>query len=306
MRQMTEPTSQASHIGRVALAVWFDALRVHQWAKNVLVFVPLLTSHQFSLTNAFNVLLAFAAFSLCASAAYLLNDLADLEADRAHPRKRLRAIASGQLSRTAATTLIPLLLAASLLTALAVSAIFAVILLGYFTLTTAYTLRLKRLAVVDILVLAGLYTMRIAAGAVAIHVLISHWLLIFSIFIFTSLALIKRYAELALRQDAALADAGNRDYGIGDMPIIGAIAAAAGMNAVTIFSLYLSSPAVLALYHRPALLWLLDPLLIYWIARALVVAHRRQMHDDPVIFALSDSPSRIAALLMVIVVLVAI
>jgi hypothetical protein len=150
---------QASSIplsDRVPLSVWFDALRAHQWTKNVLVFVPLLTSHQFSLANCFSVALAFAAFSLCASAVYLLNDLVDLKSDRAHPSKRLRAIASGKLSKASATTAIPFLLGASMLIALAVSPAFAAILLGYFILTTAYTFYLKRLVIVDIVVLASL------------------------------------------------------------------------------------------------------------------------------------------------------
>lgn len=309
MRHLAEPRVQAMPLralGRVPLAIWFDTLRAYQWAKNALVFVPLLTSHQFSIANSLNLVLAFAAFSLCASAAYLLNDLVDLAADRAHPRKRLRALASGQLSKTTVVTVIPLLLGFSLLAALAVSPAFAGILLGYLALTTAYTFHLKRLAIVDVLVLAALYTLRIVAGAIAIHVLVSEWLLIFSIFIFTSLALIKRYAELAMWHESSIADAPNRDYSVSDMQIVGVLAAASGMNAVTIFSLYLSSPTVLALYHRPAFLWLLVPLLIYWIARALVTAHRREMHDDPVIFAFSDRPARIAALVMVLTVLAAI
>jgi 4-hydroxybenzoate polyprenyltransferase len=287
-------------------AVWISALRVHQWAKNALVFVPLLTSHQFSTANSFNAMLAFAAFSMCASAVYLLNDLVDLEADRAHPTNRFRAIASGQLSAATAAAAIPFLLLVATMTALTVSPAFAGMLAAYFLLTSVYTFYLKRFVIVDIVILASLYTIRIVAGAVAIDVALSEWLLIFSIFIFTSLALTKRYAELSIRQGASLPDASNRDYGVGDMQIVSALAAASGLNAITILSLYLSSPAVLALYHRPVLLWLLDPLLIYWIARALMLAHRRQMNHDPVVFAMRDGPSRVVGLLMVIVVLAAI
>ena len=305
-RSGNEQPHSAPALGNNRLLIWSNALRIHQWTKNVLVFIPLLTSHQFSLANGLNATLAFFAFSLCASAAYLLNDMADLEADRAHPRKRLRAIASKQLSTRAAKIAVPFLLAVSILISIAISATFAGALLGYFALTVAYTLYLKRLVMVDIVVLAGLYTLRIVAGATAINVILSEWLLIFSIFIFTSLALIKRYAELAMRLDASLPDAANRDYGVSDMQIVGALAAASGLNAVTIISLYLSSPAVLALYSKPAFLWLLDPLLIYWIARALILSHRRQMNHDPVVFAVSDGPSQITALLMFIVVLAAI
>lgn len=292
--------------GSRALRTALSALRVHQWAKNALVFVPLLTSHQFSLLNYASAARAFIAFSLCASAVYLLNDLVDIDADRAHPRKKFRAIASGALSLRAARLFIPFLVLASFMVAVSVSLSFAAVLLSYVAVTTAYSLYLKRLVMVDIVVLAGLYTLRIVGGAVAINVVPSEWLLIFSIFIFTSLALIKRYSELAMRETEQLPALENRDYGIGDMRIVGALAAASGLNAVTVISLYLSSPAVLAIYQRPALLWLLDPLLIYWIGRVAIMAHRRQIHDDPVVFALTDGPSRITAVLMVIVVLSAI
>lgn len=289
-----------------AVKIWANALRLHQWSKNILVFVPLLTSHQFSPANIGYAALAFLAFSLCASAAYLLNDVIDLEADRAHPSKRLRAIASGRLSTTAALTAIPLLAIGAFSAAFAVSPAFAVVLLGYAIVTAGYSLYLKRRLMLDIVALAILYTIRIVGGAVAIDVILSEWLLIFSIFVFTSLALIKRYAELAMRKAAQLPDATNRDYRIDDMTIVGALAAAAGMNAITVVSLYLSSPAVSTLYHRPGLLWLLDPLLIYWIARALLMAHRQQMHDDPIVFAFSDRPSQITAALMIATVIAAI
>jgi 4-hydroxybenzoate polyprenyltransferase len=287
-------------------AVWISGLRVHQWAKNALVLVPLLTSHQFSTTNSLNATLAFAAFSLCASAVYLLNDLVDLEADRAHPTKRFRVVASGQLPSEVAAAAIPFLLLVAAMTALTVSSAFAGMLATYFVLTSAYTFYLKRLVVVDIVVLASLYTMRIVAGAVAISVPLSEWLLLFSIFIFTSLALIKRYAELSINREASLPDAANRDYGFGDMQMVGALAAASGMNAIVIICLYLSSPAVRTLYRTPELLWLLVPLLIHWVSRALMLAHRGKMSHDPIVFAFQDGPSRVTALLMVVTVLAAI
>jgi 4-hydroxybenzoate polyprenyltransferase len=301
------PVPQAgSTATRVRLRVWTTALRMHQWAKNALVFVPLLTSHQFSEANCLESALAFLAFSFCASAVYLLNDLVDLEADQAHPTKRFRAVASGQLPAGMAAAAIPFLLLISFSTALAVSPAFASILTGYVLVTTAYTFYLKRQVIVDIVVLASLYTVRTIAGAIAIDVPLSEWLLVFCIFIFTSLALIKRYAELSMRQGATLADATNRDYGVSDMQIVAALAAASGLNAITIICLYLSSPAVRGLYHKPVLLWLLVPLLIYWVARALMLAHRRQMNDDPIVFAFRDGPSRISVLLMVVTVLAAI
>jgi 4-hydroxybenzoate polyprenyltransferase len=305
------PGSESANISGLSswteiLKTWLDACRVHQWCKNTLVFVPLLTSHQFSTQNVTSAAFAFIAFSLCASAIYLLNDLVDLKADREHPRKRHRALASGRLSKTAALTAIPILLTGSAAVAFAVSRSFALILLSYLVVTIAYSFYLKRLAIVDIIALASFYTLRIIGGAVAIDVLLSQWLLVFSIFIFTSLALIKRYAELVARQAAALPDPTDRDYRVSDAAMVGALAAGSGLNAVTILTLYLSSPNALDIYSRPALLWLLVPLLIYWVARALIMAHRNEMHHDPVVFTFSDRASRIAALCMVNTVLVAI
>jgi 4-hydroxybenzoate polyprenyltransferase len=289
-----------------SLSVWGSALRVYQWAKNALVFVPLLTSHQFSTASGIKAMSAFVAFSMCASAVYLLNDLVDLEADQAHPTKRFRAIASGQLPAGMAAAAIPFLLLLALMTALTVSPAFAGMLAAYFVLTSAYTFYLKRLVIVDVVVLASLYTIRIIAGAVAIDVPLSEWLLIFSIFIFTSLALIKRYAELSIRREASLPDASNRDYGVGDMQIVAALAAASGLNAITIICFYLSSPSVRTLYHKPVLLWLLVPLMVHWVSRALMLAHRGKMNHDPIVFAFRDGPSRVATLLMIVTVLAAI
>ncbi len=159
---------------------------------------------------------------------------------------------------------------------------------------------------IDAIVLAMLYTVRVAAGAVAITVYLSEWLLAFSMFIFFALALIKRYVELTARIDLGLADPSNRNYKLGDTSIVGALAAASGLNAVTILTLYISSPIVQSMYRRPGLLWLLCPILMYWIARMLMLAHRRIMHDDPAVLALRDNVSRMCVVLMIVIVLCAI
>ncbi len=156
----------------------------------------------------------------------------------------------------------------------------------------------------DVVALASLYTIRVVAGAVAIDVFISQWLLGFSLFIFTTLALVKRYTELAVRLDAGLADPSNRNYKVGDLSVIAALAAAAGFNSVTVFALYVSSDAVHALYRRPEILWLFCPVLMYWIGRMIILAHRRQMHDDPIVFALYDRISYVT-LAVVLAILVA-
>jgi 4-hydroxybenzoate polyprenyltransferase len=298
---------EVEHLDRKtpALRDWLTALRVHQYAKNLLVFVPLLTAHAFTAPQLFRTVLAFLAFSLCASAVYILNDLIDLDADRQHPSKRLRPFASGAIPIAQGVIAIPLLLALGFGFALYASFSVCFVLAAYLALTLAYSLRLKRKLLIDVVVLALLYTVRVVAGAAALPVMVSEWLLAFSMFIFTALALVKRYVELALWIDKGLTGPSNRNYKMADLPIVGALAAASGFNAVTIFALYISSPAVRDLYKHPERLWLICPILLYWIGRTILLANRRHLHDDPIVFALRDPVSRLAGLLMVAVVLIA-
>jgi 4-hydroxybenzoate polyprenyltransferase/phosphoserine phosphatase len=284
---------------------WLKALRVHQYTKNVLIFVPLLTAHAYALPSLLNALLAFIAFSLCASSAYLLNDLVDLRADRQHPTKQMRPFACGAIPLEQGVIAIPILLAVAYVCAVLTSLLFTAVLTAYFALTLAYSFILKRRLMVDIVVLATLYTTRVIAGAAAILVVPSEWLLAFSMFTFTCLALVKRYVELALRIDRELPDPSNRNYRLGDLPIIGALAVASGFNAVTIFALYVSSPAVGRLYRHPEYLWLLCPILMYWLSRMVILAHRRVIDDDPIVFALRDRNSRVCACAMIAIVLLA-
>jgi 4-hydroxybenzoate polyprenyltransferase len=290
----------------VGLKTWFNALRVYQYAKNTLVFVPLVTAHQMNLPALGYALLAFLAFSACASGAYLMNDLIDLADDRHHPTKRHRAIAAGDLPISSALIAIPALWLVAVAASLCISGVFLAVLGAYLATTIAYSLFLKRKMLLDIVTLAGLYTLRIIAGAVSVAVPLSEWLLMFSLFVFTSLALIKRFSELTMRQGAGLADPANRDYRISDLHVIAAMAAASGMNAVIVFSLYISSSAGTALYSRPWMLWLLNPLLLYWFGRALMMAHRREMPDDPIIYTFTDRASRITVAAMICITLAAI
>lgn len=292
--------------GRASLRTWAKALRVYQYAKNTLVFVPVITAHQLNLASLGSALLAFLAFSACASGAYLMNDLLDLAADRQHPTKRHRALAAGDLPISAALSAIPALWLFAAVAGLCISPLFLGVLGAYLAATIAYSLVLKRKMLVDIVTLAGLYTLRIVAGAVGVGVVLSEWLLIFSLFVFTSLALIKRFSELSMRESAGLADPSNRDYRVTDLQIIAAMAAASAMNAVTVFSLYVSSTAVTPLYSRPWMLWLLTPLLLYWFGRALMMAHRREMPDDPILYAFRDGPSRTTVAAMICIMLAAI
>lgn len=278
--------------GQAPWRVWARLLRVHQYAKNALVLVPLLTAHQFGLWPAATALLAALAFSLCASSAYILNDLVDVGADRAHASKRNRPIASGAVPPARAAVIMLVLLVAAIPIAAAVSLPFLGVLLVYLSLTTAYSLRLKRIAMVDVVTLAVLYTIRVVAGAIAIGVTMSEWLFAFSLFIFMSLALVKRYIELdGHRSDERLM---SRDYQAGDLAMIAVLAAASGFNAIVIFTLYISSDTVRALYSHPQALWIGCPILMYWIARVMLLAQRGLIDDDPVIFALRDRVSWIA------------
>jgi 4-hydroxybenzoate polyprenyltransferase len=273
---------------------WIKLLRAHQWAKNVLVFVPLVTARRLDLLAFGEAIGAFLTFSLAASAIYILNDLVDLDADRKHPSKKRRPLAAGTVPITRAMALIPALLVVGLNGALAIAPSLAVVLLAYLLLTTAYTFVLKRKMLVDVLALASLYTIRVVGGAVAISVPMSEWLLGFSMFIFTALALIKRYVELAARIDKELSDPTNRNYRKSDLDIVAALAAAASFNAVTVFALYISSDVVRSLYRYPEALWFICLILMYWLGRALLMAHRRLMADDPIVFALRDWNSYVA------------
>jgi 4-hydroxybenzoate polyprenyltransferase len=236
-------------------------------------------------------LLAVLAFSLCASAVYVLNDLLDLEVDRGHPRKASRPFAAGDASIASGLLLIPALLGAAALVATLLPVNFRLVLATYFVLTLAYCLNLKRRVLIDAMALAGLYTLRIIAGAAATSIALSFWLLLFSVFLFLSLALAKRYAELDdLRRQHRLRAEG-RGYQTDDLPILRSMGTAAGYLCVLVLALYINSPDVGALYHRPKIIWLLCVVMLYWISRLWVVAQRGKLHDDPVIYALTDRVS---------------
>ena len=250
--------------------------------------------------------MAFIAYSCCASAIYILNDLVDLSADRVHRSKRNRALAAGAVSPHFALALSGLLLVAAAGVAAALPISFIAMLAMYFVLTSAYSFGLKRKMVVDVIVLAALYTLRVLGGAAAIGVVVSEWLLAFSIFFFLSLGLIKRYVDLLGLKDNELPDPTNRNYLRSDSEVIASLAAASGFNAVTVLALWISAPEISNAYHRPKLLWLLCPLVLYWLIRALMMAHRRYMNDDPVLFALTDRNSRYVVVAMALIVFLAI
>lgn len=282
-------------------------LRPHQWAKNVLLFVPLYFSHEYSdWSRDFSALMGFFSFSFCASSIYVLNDLIDLPADRRHRTKRNRPLASGALAIPEGLFLMVLSFALSLYFAVAfVNPAFVAVVLGYVALTTCYTFFLKQRLIVDVLALALLFTYRVFAGAVAVQVELSFWLLAFSIFFFTSLAFVKRYAELAHLRESDEGVLRGRNYGLADIPIITAIGPASGLLAVLVFALYINSPSILAFYSTPQALWGICLVLLYFITRIWFLAARDQMHDDPVLFAVRDKQSVVAGVLVILCVFAA-
>lgn len=288
------------------LKPWLRAIRPHQWLKNLLVFLPLLPiANSATPSMAGMALLAFAAFSLCASSVYLLNDLADLEADRAHPRKRKRPFASGSLPALSGLALAPLLLLSAFALTIWMPWQFAAVLGIYWVSTTAYTFFLKRYALIDVITLAGLYTLRVLGGAAAIAVVPSFWILAFSMFIFFSLALAKRYAELHAMRALDREGAKGRGYQVADLSTVQLMGVASGYLAVLVMALYLNSPEIIERYGHVQLLWGVCPLLMLWVSRVWLKAARGEMADDPLVFAVRDRMSRYVLAATVAVILMA-
>ncbi|MEY4764517.1 MAG: hypothetical protein RI907_1190 [Pseudomonadota bacterium] len=268
------------------------ALRVHQWAKNALIFVPLLAAHRLSDGATWlNALIAFGAFSLCASSVYLLNDMLDLEADRQHHSKCNRPFAAGRLSLLFGLGATPVLLAlAGGLCAVLPFKFFGV-LVAYYIATLAYSFGLKKVVMIDVLALAGLYTIRIVAGAAATAIPLSFWLLMFAVFIFLSLAIVKRYAELFTMRQQGKLKAKGRGYQVEDISLLQSLGTSAGYLSMLVLALYLNSPDIALMYHYPKLVWGLVPIMLYWISRIWMETHRGHMHDDPLVYALKDRTS---------------
>ena len=309
-RRLLQQASAMGNVAHVFPAVpanaktFARALRLHQWAKNALLAVPLLSAHLLLSPQAWvNLIIAFFGFGLVASATYLVNDLLDLQSDRQHARKRFRPLADGRLSIQSGLALC----AASVIAGCAISLLlppaFMLYLGVYVVLTLSYSFDLKRRLLVDVIALALLYTLRILAGGAAIGVAVSEWLLMFSLFIFLSLAFLKRVIEIAGSQsDTRIA---GRGYSIIDLDTARTIGITSGLLSVMVLSLYISSPAVTQLYQAPQVLWLLCPLLIYWIARIWLLVARGEVHHDPVVFALQDWRSYVVGTGGLIIMLIA-
>lgn len=286
--------------------VWVKALRVHQWAKNALVFVPVLAAHKALEPALFlEAVLGFVAFSLCASSVYVLNDLLDLESDRRHPTKSRRPFAACALPVSTGAVLAPLLLLAGAAVCLLLPPAFSALLATYYALTLAYSLRLKQVVMLDVLVLAGLYTVRIFGGSLAVGVPTSSWLMMFSMFLFLSLALVKRLSEVRRLRQSNEAAAHGRGYLAQDYEQLASLGAAAGQVSVLVLALYITSKEVTALYSHHERLWLLCPIMLYWVGRIWLLAHRGLVNEDPLVFALRDRVSYVVGLASALVLWVA-
>jgi 4-hydroxybenzoate polyprenyltransferase len=277
----------------VALA---KALRVHQWAKNLLVFLPLLLAHSLHLRPVLAATAAFFCFCFTASATYIFNDLLDLEQDRVHLNKRNRAFAAGDLSVATGLRISFSLAALAVMTAVYLPPTFQLYLLLYFVTTLAYSLSLKRIVLVDVIILSSLYTIRMMAGSAATHDPVSPWLAAFSIFLFLSLAMVKRFSELQNLHTRGVNPTNGRGYLLSDVEQLRSFGTSSAYASIVIFALYINGHDVVALYHHPNRMWLITPLLILWISRVWLLASRGLLDEDPVVFALSDRMSLLLGL----------
>ena len=282
---------------------WISALRVYQWIKNLLLFVPVLAAHQLDNVQSLKILmLAFLSFSLCASSVYITNDLLDMGSDRKHPRKRHRPFASAKLSIKAGLVIIPLLIGLSILLGQMVGSKFLSILIIYLILTVTYSLVLKRFVLVDCIILATFYTIRIIAGAVALSTPLSFWLLAFSVFIFFSLALLKRYVELMVRAQARKNTVNERGYEVSDASLLQILGVSSGFISTLVVALYVQSKEVMVLYANPKMIWFMIPIILFWVSWVWLKAAREEMYDDPIIFAMKDKTSLIVLGLTVFII----
>jgi 4-hydroxybenzoate polyprenyltransferase/phosphoserine phosphatase len=297
---------------------WLKAIRLHQWAKNVLIFLPLLLAHAWAPGLIAGAVVAFISFGLCASATYVVNDLLDLEADRQHPRKRRRPFASGDLSALSGIIVVGLFLASSFVLAMLVPRVITafspqlfllyphrfLLWLGIYLVTTlAYSLYFKRTVLVDVIVLSGLYTVRIIAGSAATGIAVSTWLAGFSIFFFLSLAFVKRFAELENLRERGGVSVGGRGYHIADIEQLRSFGSASGYASVVVLTLYISNLDAAQLYRHTNRLWLLVPVLLLWISRLWLQASRGQLDEDPVVYAITDRRSLLLGVLVLAIVL---
>lgn len=285
---------------------YFKALRPHHWLKNLLLFTVLFVSHQWhDLLLVAKTFGAFVAFCMCASGAYIFNDLTDLPEDRLHNRKRLRPFAAGTASIKIGVLLAVVLPPVSIAISFFINLKFTSILCVYYVFTLLYSSWFKRIVLVDIFVLAGLYTLRIIAGGAVVNIVPSFWLLAFSIFLFLSLAMVKRFSELIQNRSEYQKYITGRGYQIDDLETLNSFGTASGYMSIVVLSFYINSPEVLVHYSNPRAIWLLCPTILYWITRIWLISRRGRMHDDPIVFAIKDRTSLFIGVACLVIILLA-
>jgi 4-hydroxybenzoate polyprenyltransferase/phosphoserine phosphatase len=287
---------------RTSFRTWVNALRGHHWAKNLLLFLPLALSHNLAIGPLVRTLAGFALFGFCASGLYILNDLLDLHSDREHPWKKERPFAAGEISIPEGFVVSFILLSSALGLGFLFDVQFGLALLGYATLTMLYSFYFKKIALLDVFVLSSFYSFRILAGALISGTPLSQWFLAFSLFFFLSLAMAKRYSELLHASDLVKAGNSGRGYHAGDRELLLSLGVGSSFSAVVIFSLYVHSQDVLLLYSSPEFLFLLCPIVLYWLSRTWLLAHRGELKEDPVTLAIRDPVSYGVALASVMVI----
>ena len=285
-----------------SLKKFFKMIRTYQWVKNFLIFLPLILAHKFLDVNLLlKALVAFFSFSFLASSVYIINDIMDVESDRIHPSKKNRPIASGAVKISSALKVAFILMPLSFIISIFLGKEFLFVLLTYFITTSCYSFYLKKIMLVDILILSLLYTVRMVAGGVALNIYLSPWLFMFSMFFFFSLACAKRYSELYAVRNNLQDEIKGRGYQAQDLEQIQIFGSSSGYIAILIFALYIQSDISMKLYKTPAFFWALCPIMLYWISRVWLLSHRGQMTQDPIIFALKDKVSYVVLILSIII-----
>jgi 4-hydroxybenzoate polyprenyltransferase/phosphoserine phosphatase len=299
MRRLRNELPDAIELSRqnTSIRPFLKSLRPHQWLKNLLVFVPALAAHDFSLGTLLTLVAAFVSFSLGASCIYLINDMLDVPHDRVHAEKRRRPLAAGAMSIVQALVLVCVTITPSILLSLMLPPAFLLVLGIYLVLSMSYSVYLKRKLMVDVVALAALYGIRVVAGGAAVGIHLTDWLVGFCFFIFLSLALMKRTTEIMTLPEDATGNVKGRGYRRADLPVLNALTAASGFVAVVILALYINSPEVKLLYSRPEVLWGICMILVYWLGRAFFLTGRCEMRQDPVVFAATDRISLLSGAL---------
>ena len=274
----------------------FKIIRPHQWVKNILVFIPMLMSHNLNINNFILSTKAFIIFSLVASSIYVINDIVDIKSDKKHPYKKNRPLAAGLININQCKYIILSLLVFCFFFLIDIDNNFFILIVSYFIISNLYTFFLKKYVIVDLLILSSLYTIRIIGGGFITGISVSIWLLSFSIFFFLSLAAIKRQVEIINFKKNKKVKIAGRGYIVSDQKIINMISICSGYISILVLVLYINSPQVISLYSSPDILWGVCLIMLFWISRIMLMSSRKKIEDDPIVYAIKDKISYICLL----------